>query len=140
MRELKLAILFIVGVVAIAACSHNAANNSTSINGNKAAGNATQPGNAATPEVAKADVAEQLYADNCMICHKQKGNGGPVTVQGKKLKAADLTTDRRKKEGDDEFVKDISEGVPDEGMPAFKDKLKPGEIKEIVSYIRRLQN
>ena len=41
-----------------------------------------------------------------------------------------------KKRSDAKLADDISEGSPDDGMPAFKDKLKPAEIDEIVKYIR----
>ncbi|HTH51399.1 MAG TPA: cytochrome c [Pyrinomonadaceae bacterium] len=146
MRELKLVILFVAAAAAVAACGSTAVNvatNPPANNMNKASvanTNTTNssPANAATPEVAKLD-GKQLYADNCMICHKDTGKGGPVTIDGKKLKPADLTSDRQKKHPDDDVAKDISEGSPDDGMPAFKDKLKPDEIKAIVSYIRTLQ-
>ena len=41
-----------------------------------------------------------------------------------------------KKEPDEEYYEYIEEGIPDEGMPSFKDVLKENEIKEVVKYIR----
>lgn len=81
----------------------------------------------------------ELYAMNCMICHKDTGKGGPITMAGKKINPDDLTTDKMKKMSDDKMFGYISEGVEDEGMPAFKDKLKPEEIKSIIAHVRTLQ-
>ena len=142
MRELKLIVLVIFTVVAIVACGTSGAN-STSNNGNRApspngnAGNA--PANTANSATTSSLDGKQIYTENCQICHKDTGKGGPVTVEGKKLKPADLTAGPTKKHKDDEVAKDISEGSPDDGMPAFKDKLKPDEIKAVVAYLRTLQ-
>jgi mono/diheme cytochrome c family protein len=141
MRSLKLGIVTVAAVAAIAACGGAGTNNSPANNGNKALNNGNSaPVNAGTPmTVAQVD-DKQLYADNCMICHKETGKGGPVTVQGKKLKPADLTSDRMKKKEGNDLIKDIQEGDPEEGMPAFKDKLKVEEIKHIIDYIKKLQD
>ena len=39
------------------------------------------------------------------------------------------------KHADEEFVEQITEG--DEGMPAFKDKLSPEEMNDLVRFIRK---
>ncbi len=143
MRGLKLIVLVIFTVVPIAACGASAGNNSTSNNANKATspnGNAaTQPANNANSATTSALDGKQIYTESCQVCHRDTGKGGPVTVEGKKLKPADLTTGHTKKHSDDDVAKDISEGSPDDGMPAFKEKLKPEEIKAVVSYLRTLQ-
>jgi mono/diheme cytochrome c family protein len=142
MRELKVFVLVIFTVVAIVACGASGTSNSTSKSTNKAAlnGNSgTQPVNTANSATTSALDAKQLYTESCQVCHRDNGKGGPVTVEGKKLKPADLTAGHSKKHPDDDLAKDISEGSPDDGMPAFKDKLKPEEIKAIVGYIRTLQ-
>ena len=74
-----------------------------------------------------------------MICHKENGKGGKVTVEGKSIDPDDITTDKMKAKADDKFVGYINEGFPDDGMPAFKDKLKPEEVKAIVKHLRTLQ-
>ena len=86
-----------------------------------------------------ADLDTETYATNCMICHKDTGKGGKTTVKGKTLNAADLTSEKRKKQSDEELFKDISEGVPDEGMPAFQGKLSEDQIMAVVAHIRKLQ-
>ena len=139
MRDLKLIVLVIFAVVAMIACAGPAANNSSPVNSNKTSTNTATAGNVAnSPATAQID-GKQLYTESCQICHKDTGKGGPTTVDGKKIKPADLTAGHSKKHSDDDLVKDIQEGSPDDGMPAFKDKLKPEEIRAIVGYIRILQ-
>jgi mono/diheme cytochrome c family protein len=84
--------------------------------------------------------ADENYVTNCMICHKDTGKGGKVTIDGKSLKVADLTSEKMKKRSDEALAKDIREGVPDEGMPAFEGKLSDDQITSVVAYIRRLQS
>ena len=82
---------------------------------------------------------KELYAAKCTICHKDTGQGGKVTVEGRNLKPADLTSEKMKARSDEKMVAGISEGAPDDGMPAFEDKLTKDQIKSIVKYVRSLQ-
>lgn len=78
----------------------------------------------------------KLYADNCTACHKETGTGGEIVIEGKKLKPDDLTSAKIKGFSDEKIIRYIVNGVPDEGMPAFKDKLSEGEIRDVVKHIR----
>jgi mono/diheme cytochrome c family protein len=144
MRDLKLAVLIVSALVALASCGGPAGNNPTLNNANKPVasnGNAAPAmsgTNSSSPSTAAID-GKALYTENCKICHQETGKGGPTTINGKKIKPADLTAGHSKKHSDDDLVKDIQEGSPDDGMPAFKEKLKPEEIRAIVGYIRTLQ-
>jgi len=77
-----------------------------------------------------------LYNKNCANCHKESGEGGPTVVDGRKMKPDNLTDDRRKKLSDDKYLKAMVEGIEDEGMPSFKDKLSEAQMREVVRYIR----
>ena len=79
--------------------------------------------------------ARANFQKNCIACHGEKGNGGRVEVDGKKLKVPSLRDGHALEHTDEKFVKQISEG--DDEMPAFKEKLKPEEIKELVRFIRK---
>ncbi|MBV9240939.1 MAG: cytochrome c [Acidobacteria bacterium] len=144
MRDLKLVVLVLLAAATLAACG-SPAPNSTMVNvalePNNAVANASRPANtnAAVPNTSAAVDGKQIYTENCQICHRNTAKGGPVTVEGKKLKPADLTTGHSKKHSDEDLIKDIQEGSPDDGMPAFKQKLKPEAIRAIVGYIRTLQ-
>ena len=85
-------------------------------------------------------IAADLYTVNCMACHKDSGKGGKVTVDGKNLEPDDLTSNKIKKRTDDKLFSNISDGAEDEGMPAFKDKLKVEEIRMLVGHLRALQS
>ena len=102
--------------------------------------NPTQP--SATPATAVAtatpDPLVDAYADfekNCKVCHGEKGDGGTVVVEGKKLKVPSLREGHVLKHTDERLVKQITEG--DEEMPAFKEKLSPSEINDLVKFIRK---
>ena len=87
--------------------------------------------------VADDDIGSGLYAKKCMICHKDTGKGGKVTIEGKTLTAADLTSAKIKAKSDETLLSRVKEGVPDEGMPAFEGKLRDEEIKLIIGKIRQ---
>src|SRR5687768_3843645 len=78
----------------------------------------------------------KVYADNCTACHKDNGTGGEVVIEGKKLNPDDLSSAKIKGFSDDKILRYIMNGVVDEGMPAFKDKLSEGEMRDVVRYIR----
>jgi mono/diheme cytochrome c family protein len=74
-----------------------------------------------------------------MTCHKDSGKGGKITVEGRALNPDDITTAKMKAKPDEKFYGYIADGFPDDGMPAFKDKLKKEEIEAIIKHIRTLQ-
>lgn len=81
--------------------------------------------------------AREIYTTSCSNCHKEDGTGGKVEIDGKIIKADNLTTDKMVKMSDAKYVSYIENGIPDEGMPAFKGKLTDQQIKDVVGYIRR---
>ena len=103
---------------------------------NKPAGNttATTPSPAATVETAA--MGKQLYTQYCSKCHKDDGTGGPTEIEGKKIKPDNLTSDKIKAFSDEKIAGYIKDGVPDEGMPAFKDRLSEEQIAAVIGYIR----
>jgi mono/diheme cytochrome c family protein len=137
MKNLK--ILIVIGVLmAFASCGNsgpadNAANVGVVGNTN---GATSSPASNATPADELA-VGRSLYKQNCAACHKEDGTGGKVTIEGKSINAENLTEDKFKRAEDAKLAKYIHDGVEDEGMPAFKDKLSEAQIREVVTYIRR---
>ena len=101
--------------------------------------NQTQPSSPLTsaPQASPDQLASARlnFQKNCIACHGEKGEGGRVEVDGKKLKVPNLREGHALQHTDEKFVKQISEG--DDEMPAFKDKLKPEEINELVRFIRK---
>ena len=81
--------------------------------------------------------AKTLYTQYCVKCHKEDGSGGISEVEGKKIKAANFASPGMKKESDEDLFAEISFGVEDEGMPAFKGRLTDDQIRGLVKYIRK---
>ena len=136
MNSIKLSVIIAGVFFAFTACQQPSSNT-----GGDSANIAPQSGNASKPSATVDVIAEakEIYATNCMICHKETGTGGPVTIDGKKLKPDDLTSEKIKMMTDEKLIGYVTNGVVDEGMPAFKGKLTDDEIKMAVAHVRRLQ-
>ncbi len=134
-------IIMFLGLAIFASACGNASQpntaNAPTANANANTAKAASP--APTAEVAAVKSGKDLYTINCMTCHKDSGKGGKVTVEGKQLDPDDLTSANMRAKTDEKLYTYISDGIQDEGMPAFKDKLSPEEIKSVVSHVRTLQ-
>ena len=104
--------------------------------------NQTQPAVAVSP-AAKADttpdefaVARATFQKSCEGCHGADGKGGVKTVDGKKLKVPSFHEGHALTHKDEDFVKQIMNGG--DGMPAYKDKLSPEEINDLVRFVRKV--
>ena len=80
--------------------------------------------------------AKAIYTKNCEACHGPKAEGGLAKVNDKQIKVPSLKSDHAIKHTDEKLTKTITNG--EEEMPAFKDKLKPEEVAEMVRYIRKV--
>ena len=131
----KLKIFIVLGALSVTVACGNAGPANTTVN-NAAIRNAnTFPAQTASPadEVA---MGRQLYEQNCAGCHKEDGTGGAITIDGKTIDPDDLTSDKIKKLDNVRIIKYIYDGIEDEGMPSFKDKLTEAQIREVVRYVR----
>ena len=75
-----------------------------------------------------------VFSKSCAGCHSEDGSGGTKTVDDKKLKVPTMREGHSLNHTDDEFRKQIAEGG--DGMPAFKEKLTPEQMNELVKFIR----
>ena len=82
--------------------------------------------NAQPPDTA--EIGRKLYKQTCAACHKESGTGGKMVFEGKTINPDDLTSDKIKHLSDQKIFEYITDGVPDEGMPSFKGRLKEPEI------------
>lgn len=78
--------------------------------------------------------AAATYKAKCAGCHGPDGAG--ATPAGKAMKARDFSSPEVQKESDAEWTEIITNGK--NKMPKYADKLKEGEIKDLVAYIRGL--
>ena len=58
-----------------------------------------------------------------------------MQVEGREMKVPNLTGEHARKPTDEKIATKISEG--DDEMPAFKDKLSPQQIQDLVRFIRK---
>lgn len=88
----------------------------------------------ATPESVAA--GEKLFTQYCAECHGDEGRGDGMEGDGMDPPPANLT-DRQWKHGstDGEIFAVVRDGTRD-GMKAFKKKLTPDQIWNIVNYVR----
>jgi mono/diheme cytochrome c family protein len=80
--------------------------------------------------------AKKTYSDKCVKCHKEDGTGGKVTIDGETINADNFTTAKMAAMADEKYFDYIKNGVPGEGMPAFKNQLTDEQIKDVVKFIR----
>lgn len=140
MNVLKISITTAVAAIFAVSCAQQP--NQPTANTTNAAKttNATTPAPSATAVVKdEIAMAADLYTVNCMTCHKDSGKGGPVTVDGKKINPDDITTAKMAAKSDEKLKSYIVNGFPDDGMPAFKDKLSDAEMVSLVKHVRKLQ-
>ena len=74
-----------------------------------------------------------LYNQNCARCHGSDGRAH--TALGRKVEAADLTSDDVQDMDDAKIVRVITKGRT--GMPGFGKKLSATQISAIAEYIRK---
>ena len=99
----------------------------------------TQPSTSSSPQpgVTADELAatRAVFKEHCVTCHGDNAAGGRVQVEGREIKVPNLTGEHARKPTDERIAEKISEG--DDEMPAFKDKLTPQQIQELVRFIRK---
>ena len=132
MKLILLALTCVVFALIVTGCTETASptNTSTPTAGTTPA--APSPA-ASVDEFANAKVN---YTKNCEGCHGPNGDGGLVKVDNKQIKVPALHAEHAIKHTDAEIIDFITNGH--EEMPAFKDKLRPEEITELVRFVRKV--
>jgi cytochrome c6 len=77
---------------------------------------------------------EKLFNAKCTMCHGPDGAG--KTMMGEKLKAPDLRSEEVQKQTNAQLTEVITNGKAK--MPAFKGKLTPEQVGQLVIEIRDL--
>jgi cytochrome c551 len=135
MKLAKLAIIVVAVALFAIACGDSTSTNQTANIGG------TQPTPAATPKATATATPDELaeakatYTQVCAACHQDKGEGGMVKIEDKRLKVPSLLEGHGLTHTDAEFAKQIANGG--DGMPAFKDRLNEKQINNLVRFIRR---
>ena len=137
MKFIKFAFLLTAISLFIFACTQSNNSPATVNNANKPINAPTPPAQpTATAPADEMASARKIYTDMCSRCHKDDGSGGKTEIEGETINAENLRSDKMKKMADEKYVDYIKNGIPDEGMPAFKDKLTDEQIKDVIKFIR----
>ena len=134
MKQLGVTLLISLSIVIASSCGGAEKPGNTVVSSVNTTGPAQPPLPAATfdPLVS----GRKVYEANCVACHKDDGTGGEVMIEGKKLNPDDLSSAKIKGFSDEKIIGYIMNGVVEDGMPAFKDKLSEGEMRDVVKFIR----
>ena len=135
MKSLKIGLILLTAAFFAFACGQT---RMTEVN-IKNANNAVVVANTDSPPPAINELAaaRRHYSEMCIKCHKEGGFGGISEVDGKKIKAPNFTSERMIKDDGADWLEAIQNGIPDDGMPAYKDKLSEPEMKDLIKLIRK---
>ncbi len=89
----------------------------------------------ATKPIDPLAVSRENYQKNCESCHGPTGEGGLVKVDNKEIKVPSIKSEHAMKKTDEQITRMINNG--DGPMPAFKDKMTPEQISELVKFVRK---
>ncbi len=81
---------------------------------------------------------QQLFAQNCAICHGAGGKGDGPYAPNLKPRPVDLTSSHLSTHTDGDLYWWVSHGIAGTGMPAFTGTLNDQDIWSIIRYIRSL--
>ena len=132
MKLILLALTCIAFALVVSACTETATPTNTSTNRSAAAPAAAASPSASVDEFA---TARANYTKNCEACHGPEGQGGLLKADNKQIKVPSLHAEHAKKHTDEQIVDFITNGH--EEMPAFKSKLTPAEINDLVRFVRK---
>jgi mono/diheme cytochrome c family protein len=132
MKLILLALTCVALALVVNACTETATPTNTST-----ARAGASPATSASPSASVDEfaAARANYTKNCEGCHGPEGQGGAVKIDNKQIKVPSLHTEHAKKHKDEKIVDFITNGH--EEMPAFKSKLSPAEINDLVRYVRK---
>lgn len=103
-----------------------------------AAVNPAAPSLAALDPVAVAK-GQTLFTQNCAACHGAGAKGDGPAAATLRRPPADLTTGHAIPHSDDDYLYWITNGIEGTDMPAFGGKLDESSIRDIIAFVRSLQ-
>ena len=84
---------------------------------------------------AGAQKGADVYKKNCAMCHGATGDAN--TPVGQKFKVPPFASEEVLKQSDESMLAIVKNGK--DKMPAWKDKLSEGQIKDLVAFVHTLQ-
>ncbi len=137
MNLLKIGLILSAILLFVIACNQTNTTNSNLASNTAVAANANTTIAAPTAVPDELASARKIYSEQCVKCHKEDGTGGYTTIDGKKIKAPNFTSDRFKNDDENDWIETIENGAKEDGMPAYKGKISDDDIKHLVRLIRK---
>ena len=82
---------------------------------------------------------QQLFAQNCAVCHGPAGTGNGSLAPSLRPQPADLTASHATSHTDGDLYWWVSRGIPGTGMPAFSQTMPDTDIWALIRYVRSLE-
>lgn len=82
---------------------------------------------------------QALFAQNCATCHGAGAKGDGPAAASLKRRPADLTSGHAIPHSDDDYLYWITNGIAGTDMPAFGGKLDEASIRDVITFVRSLQ-
>lgn len=82
---------------------------------------------------------KELFAQNCVACHGPGAKGDGPAAASMTIKPADLTGGHSIMHTDEDYQYWLENGIAGTDMPGFSGKLDPEQIRDVVAYVRSLQ-
>ena len=93
----------------------------------------------ASLDPAAVERGQALFSQNCALCHGAGARGDGPGVASLTRPPADLTAGHSLGHSDDDYAYWIENGIAGTGMPGFGDELEDGEVRDVIAYVRSLQ-
>ncbi|MFL5518319.1 MAG: CopD family protein, partial [Gemmatimonadales bacterium] len=82
---------------------------------------------------------KELFAQNCAVCHGAGAQGDGPGAASLHSPPANLTAGHSLMHSDDDYRYWIEHGIAGTDMPAFGQKLGESDVRDIIAYVRSLQ-
>src|SRR5215218_8912319 len=82
---------------------------------------------------------EALFSQNCALCHGAGARGDGPGAASLTRPPANLTAGHALAHSDDDYAYWIKNGIEGTDMPAFGDELEDAKIRDVIAYVRSLQ-
>jgi mono/diheme cytochrome c family protein len=93
----------------------------------------------ATLDAGSVERGREIFAQNCVTCHGPGAKGDGPGAASLTPPPADLTSGHSIPHPDSDYLYWIENGIAGTGMPAFGDVLTTGQIQDVITYVRSLQ-
>jgi copper transport protein len=82
---------------------------------------------------------QEIYAANCLSCHGPAGDGDGPAAASLPVPPADLSSAHAAAHADRDMIFWVENGIAGSPMPAFGDTLSDAQIRDVIAYIRAMQ-